>query len=849
MQASICHYKSDLKRHLRTKKPWSQAREPHQKARHPSNSGQERDSDYFGPTVNRTARLMGLAHGGQTVVSLAVEELVRDSLPDGARLVSLGEHQLRGLSRAETVFQITIDGLDATFPVLRSSAEAHGNLPVPPTSFVGRADELERLTATLTDPGTRLVTLTGVGGVGKTRLAIEAAWAITDEHPDGSWLIELAPVTEPDSVTAAVADALDVRPQQNMTMTDAIVDRLGTDRALVVIDNCEHVLPPVSELIDRMVRNCPEVVVVATSREPVGVDGERVWPVRSLDAVLEGVDLFCDRALAADPDFTLGDTRHVVEALCERLDGIPLAIELAAARVRALTPAALAERLDERFRLLRAGRRGGGLERHRTLRATVDWSYQLLDDDERLLFDRLCVFAGSFDLPAVEAVCADGEVIDDVDVLDLLASLVDKSLVTPAHSGANNRYRLLETLRQYGEEQLDTRGELADLRDRHLAYYVELAETAQQQFEGTENQRGRLTFDTEWSNLRTAFDWALATNDIAAADGLLAASRNYADTALRRELGDWADRLRLVEPTIIATGVAATWVLWDGDLDRAIQLGEAGLERASSPTSGDTFSCWRAVSSAYMFSGRFDEGRQALDATFRVEPSTTFDAAMLTTMQMMAAAWFDPARAADRRDAARRLIEPLANPTLDCYLEYFTGRVEYEAGHYQEAAEIQAHALALSDEAQNRWTAGVGASALAMSAAGAGSPRVELWSDALGRLLADRHWMYVWTVVEALALHWLRSQRRAASGVVYGYLEAQGLRYPTLSSERDSALADLASDGEESGAMRRGAAMDRDEIIEFVLAQLDADRSTTSAGLGPPVDGPGRDAVVDPDDE
>ena len=323
-------------------------------------------------------------------------------------------------------------------------------------------------------PARPMVTLTGVGGVGKTRLATEAARAAAGEFPDGVWLCELAPVADPDAVAHAVATTLAVRRQEGLSMLDSVVDALRGRRLLLILDNCEHVLDAAAELARRVTASCPTVALLATSREPVGVAAERVWAVPSLDAAVEGVELFCDRAAAADAAFSPTEAdRAVIAGICGRLDGIPLAIELAAARVRSMTPTELAGRLDDRFRLLRGGRRGG-LERHQTLRATVQWSHQLLTGQERALFDRLAVFAGGFDLDSAEAVCAD-DTIDPLDVGDLLAALVDKSMVVADRHGPRTRYRLLETLRQYGEERLAEDGELAPLRDRHLDHYVATA--------------------------------------------------------------------------------------------------------------------------------------------------------------------------------------------------------------------------------------------------------------------------------------------------------------------------------------------------------------------------------------
>ncbi len=344
------------------------------------------------------------------------------------------------------------------------------------------------------------MTLTGPGGVGKTRLAIEMAWSWLDEFPDGAWLIDLAPVADPGAVAAAVATTLSVRPQEGMSTVESVVDWLRGRRLLLVVDNCEHVLGPVSELVRAIVSGVTSVTILATSREPLGVPGERVVAVPSLGPA-DAVSLFCNRAEAANETVRFDDADlAAVTELCARLDGIPLAIELAAARIRSLTARDLLARLDDRFRLLRGSGRGG-LERHQTLRATVAWSYQLLADNERLLFDRLSVFAGGFDLRAVEAVCAD-DAIDVDDVFDLLDSLVDKSMITVDRSGDTARYRLLETLRQYGEERLGDRDETAELLDRHLAHFLQVAEQTGPLVLSSRQREAQSVFGHDWDNLR-----------------------------------------------------------------------------------------------------------------------------------------------------------------------------------------------------------------------------------------------------------------------------------------------------------------------------------------------------------
>jgi predicted ATPase/class 3 adenylate cyclase len=497
---------------------------------------QEREGDYFGPPVNRAARLMGAANGGQVVLSALTAELLGES--SGLDLVDLGSVQLKGVVDPVHAFGVDAEGAEWIDQPLVSSQRSVGNLARLHTDFVGDLVDLQSRVSSLSNA--RLVTLTGSGGVGKTRAAVEIGWLVVDEFMDGVWMIELAPIADPDVVIAAVASTLSVQPQAGTTVVEAIVDWCADRRLLLILDNCEHVLEPAMELVSAIVAGCPTVTVIATSREPLGVSGEAVIRVPSL-AEGHGIELFCDRASAADGAFvpSSGDMATIAD-ICSRLDGIPLAIELAAARIRSLSPDELLARLDDRFRLLRGGGRGG-LERHQTLRAAVTWSYQLLGDMDRLLFDRLSVFAGGFDLAAAEEVCA-GDGIDEYDVVDVVSELVDKSMVIAERTGLTTRYRLLETMRQYGEERLDDRGETVTIRDRHLAHYREIAAGVQELWCSPEQLRADTIADCEWANFRAAHAWALTMGEFDQAVRLLSGLHSHTVAKMKVEFDDWAIR-------------------------------------------------------------------------------------------------------------------------------------------------------------------------------------------------------------------------------------------------------------------------------------------------------------------
>jgi predicted ATPase len=513
-----------------------------------------REGDYYGTAVNRAARLMSVAHGGQVVVSLTTEELLRDAAVDDVTLVPLGEHRLRDLSRPERIFQLEAPGLPSEFPPVQSLDTFAGNLPAQVTSFVGRARELAAVAEALDHA--RLVAITGVGGVGKTRLALQVAAELLPRYGDGAWFCELAAAEDGETMLQVVASSLDVAPRPDMSLEASILDFLRAKHLLLVLDNCEHLLDPAGELATSILRECRRVEIIATSREVLSVSGEHVVGLRSMTvpahattpeaaAKSEAVQLFAERAAAARAGFVVdaSNAAPIVE-VCRRLDGIPLAIELAAARVSSMSPTEIASLLDERFRLLRGGRRAA-LERHQTLRATVDWSYSLLDDTERAVFDRLGVFAGTFDAGDARGVVA-GQGIEDWDVFDALASLVAKSLLL-ADEGADGvtRYQMLETIRAYARERLDTAGESDVWRRRLAEHYASFAETLHDLLTGPDELPWRRRLRLELDNVRAAVFWSL---DAATRDDHELAIRVIANLATettldrRSDYGLWAER-------------------------------------------------------------------------------------------------------------------------------------------------------------------------------------------------------------------------------------------------------------------------------------------------------------------
>ena len=549
---------------------------------------------YLNQPLNRCARLMAAGHGGQVLVSGATEQLVRDDLPGGCALVELGEHRLRDLARPVRIFQLTGPGLRAEYPPLRSLEGFAGNLPVQLSSFVGRDREMPGLAAAMA--GSALVTVTGPGGVGKTRLALQAAADQLPSFSDGAWLCELAPAADQETMAQAVAAALRARPRPGLSVAGSVVEFLRTRTALLlVLDNCEHLAAAAASLAADILRGCPGVRILATSQQPLGVGGEQVFGLRPLSLPPPGaglaavgasgaVSLFAQRAAAARSDFTLTPANvAAVGEICRRLDGIPLAIELAAARVAAMRPAEIAALLDERFRLLTRGRADASA-RQQTLQATLEWSYALLGPAERRVFDGLGVFPGSFDAEAAAAVAGTGG-LQRWDVLDGLTSLVGKSLVAVEEGpGQTSRYRLLETMRAYARQQLAA-AELGRLLDRHAEYYAAFAERAGPELVGPSQLEWQPRIRAERDNLQAAVTWALAegSQPRPAAFRIVTALAFFAATSPTIIRG-WAEacvaRIGECPPELRATvlGAAAYGAFWAGDLPLAQRRAEDALQ-------------------------------------------------------------------------------------------------------------------------------------------------------------------------------------------------------------------------------------------------------------------------------
>jgi len=569
----------ELQRRLR-REPWPPGAEIRVRMALNTGHAELRGGHYYGQAVYRCARLLATGHGGQVLAAQATCDRLPARLPAGVSLRDLGIHQLKDLDRPEHVHQVDHPDLAAEFPPLRSLDAFRHNLPAAASSFVDRPAEVAEIIEAL--GRSRLVTLTGPAGAGKTRLALHVAAQLVERYDAGAWLLELAPLTDPDLVLPGLLGALGVREELERSPAEVLTSFLREKRMLVVLDNCEHLATAAAALASAVLAAGLGPRILATSRLPLRAAGEARWPVPAMAAAEEAAALFAERALAADPNFRPADHRAEVLEICRRLDGNPLAIELAAARVGLMSPAEILDRLEHRFRLLTTGPRTAAA-RHRTLRAAIDWSHELLDARERTLFRRLSVFAGGFTLEAAETVASGGE-IDPGEVLDLLGQLVDHSLVfaQPADT-ASTRYRLLETLREYARDRLAAAGEEARTRRRHAAYYVAMAEIAEAMLHKPSRLEWLRRLDLEQDNLRAVFDSALPSGQglelrlAAALDGYWDSRGHYAEG--RARLAAALDRDR--EPTPIRAAAlrgAATQAWVAGDFDASDRLCRESLD-------------------------------------------------------------------------------------------------------------------------------------------------------------------------------------------------------------------------------------------------------------------------------
>jgi predicted ATPase len=782
-----------------------------------------RGDDYFGPALNRAARIMAAGHGRQVLVAASTAAIV-----DGFSLADLGEHRLRDLSQPLRLYQVRAEGLKEEFPPLKTLNFARGNLPAQATSFLGREKELKEVTTLL--HSVRLLTLTGVGGVGKTRLAIQAAAETSAEYRDGTWFVELAAVGEPAALSHAVAGVLGVTLQTGKTIEQSIVAALSTRRLLLVLDNCEHLIEVAASLAQQILAHCPEVILLATTREALIVDGERIYPVPSLNfgdgAQSPAVQLFVDRARAVVAEFELGGEAAAVGQICQRLDGIPLAIELAAARTRAMSPSQIRDRLAERFRLLTGGSRRA-LERHQTLRNAVQWSYDLLSPAERAVLARSAVFAGGFTLEAAECVCS-GHDVDPADILDLLDSLVRKSLVTVDRSGSVLRYGLLETIRQFAEEQCAVMSESDAIRIRHAQYF---AADSDAQFEAWLSP-GQLAayewLDREMDNLRAAFHWAKEQPNIDAAARIASNIGDMARFRLRDEAANWAQEIvaaaRAVRHKRLA--VLLTWAAssaWSfGRLEEAKHFGSEAIALAGEPGFDPFVWAYADLAMVASYKGDLDQAVHLVDtgAKHDADRHDRFCLAMLLYFKAISGHIDDAMKIADEVVAA---VETTGIPCTIC-IAYWAKGETYGATNPAVALQAYERAVAIARQSGNRLWEQVIAPKIAALQAQSGDP--------IDALRSFRQMLISWRQSNDLML---ASHGLGSLIVLFGRLgrvEAAATLHGALTKnfEPDSFIAGFSDaigririklgDANFGAANSRGNAMTLHEATDYVLDQI-----------------------------
>ena len=568
-----------------------------------------RGADYFGAVLNRAARVMGAGHGGQILLVESTAVLL-----SGIDLVDLGPRRLRDLPAPVGVFQVRAPGLQTDFPPLRALDASPGNLRPQLTSFIGREHEVAEVQAALRTH--RLVTLTGVGGVGKTRLATEVAARLADQFPDGVWVFELAAVTDPSAVPDAVAAVLGITQQPGKSVAESVAAALEGRVRLLVFDNCEHVRDAAGDLIEAVLTHSATVRVLATSREGLGVADEQLWPVPSLD-IDAGTDsaavtLFVERARSVASRFSVAepDEAAAVVEICRRLDGIPLAIELAASRMASMTAIEVRDRLDHRFRLLVGSRRG--LERHHTLRHAVAWSYDHLDDAEKTLLERCSVFAGGFDLQSACAISGSDNA-DDYAVLDLLDALVRKSLLVADRSAGRTRFSMLETIRQFAEEQLVASGAATEARAAHARHFAGREADILALWDSPRQREAYTWFTTELANLRTAFRWTADHDDLDVAATIATYAALLGFCVEKYEPIAWAEELiepaRAVDhPRLAALYVMASGCYTTGRVEAAVRYTDAAQRVTGSHRDEVPYGLQSWLLGAYVYIGQPERG-------------------------------------------------------------------------------------------------------------------------------------------------------------------------------------------------------------------------------------------------
>jgi predicted ATPase/class 3 adenylate cyclase len=667
------------------------------------------------PTMNRVARILKAGHGGQVLLSSATKELLKDSLPENMSLRDMGEHHLKNLARPEHLFQLNIPGLPSDFPPLDTLNSYRHNLPLQLTSFIGREKEIAEVRKELEEY--RLVTLTGAGGTGKTRLSVQVAAELLDQFPNGVWFIELAPITNPDLIPQTIHITMGLVEQQGKSLVQMLMDFLRDKKALIILDNCEHLIEACAKLTAELLSYSSALKILASSREALGVKGELAWRVPSLSqpdpkkitepdqlAQYEAVRLFLDRASLANPHFALTkDNAPVIAQICHRLDGIPLALELAAARVKVLGVNQISARLDDRFHLLTGGSRTA-LPRHQTLRALIDWSYNLLTEKEKALFQRLAVFVGGWMLEAAETICAGG-ILEPYDILDLLTNLQEKSLVIPDEVDGAVRYRRLETIRQYAREKFLETDEVETVRNKHLAWVLEWAEGIEPELRGR-NQVMRLKqVKAELDNIRGAIEWGLGRGQIENSMRIVLALEKFWDGKHPYlESRHWLEkglsfRESLTKRTLAKILSAAAWLAYrQNDLEAMGLYIEESLTLARALNDKPLIArALRITSAVHMAHGQFLEWKRWNEEAHSIYQELEDKAGLVLLAQdeALAQTFFqrDVSRAIEILGNHLSLVEALDDISTSAWFQYALGSFNLMRDEFEKARVLMKNAL------------------------------------------------------------------------------------------------------------------------------------------------------------
>ena len=783
-----------------------------------------RGSDYFGAVLNRAARVMAAGHGAQILLDGQTAGLLH-----GVDVVDLGPHQLRDITQRVSIFQVHAPGLRTEFPALRGLDPSRGNLRPAATSFIGREADISEVQAAV--KAHRLVTLTGVGGVGKTRLATEAAARMTDGFPDGVWVFELATVTDMAAVPDAVAAVLGITQQPGKTVADSVADALQGRVRLLVFDNCEHVVDTVADLVEAILSASTTVRILATSREGLGVGDEQLWRVPSLDvrsgSDSDAVALFADRAHRVVSDFSVvrpEDADAVVE-ICRRLDGIPLAIELAASRMASMTAGEVLDRLDDRFRLLIGSRRG--LSRHQTLRHAVAWSYDLLSDEEKLLLDRCSVFAGGFDL---QSACAVAESGDDYAVLDRLDALVRKSLLVADRSSGHTRYSMLETIRQFAEDQLVARGEATEVRTRHARYFAGREADILALWDSPRQREAYAWFALELANLRMAFRWAADNGvlDVAAAIATYAGhvglgADMYEPMAWMEELIEPARAVDHPRLALLYFGAVQCWNA--GRIEAAVRYADSGQAVIGNDRYVEVpFGIEGVLGNVYAVVGQPERWVEWC----RVQLERGRDSHGFTRAHLVFAL-----RIAGRDDEARtvatgliEVAEATRNPwalTLALYVDGFA----FRETDFPRALEALRRGLVIARDSGNRYGETLVAAALSDLEAKHGDPRVALdyVIVGIGNFHNAGNTTGLRTALGSLVVLFERLGRREAAATIGGFAASPLTGAVPEFNAAIAHLRDVLDDRAYETLARKGAAMRTAEMVTYSYDQIDQARA------------------------